>query len=319
MFGQDYLAGAKYQDVILKTHPEGWAAGFFAKTFGDALPVVDKLLSTGRCPHVRIQLLWSDTHSFSDKDIPDIKKEAARYEKLRQKYPHVTFELSPFCEHNLSNPDKYLDIVKESAPSCTPVNTPWKGKLSIKYKNEVHGYAKKPNGKYNYSFDGTSCVDADVTKLKALHSSSDVFFFWDAPYNLKYEDTDKTPRPKRTYKPSRELLESIIYLSTDKGNTSLPKNWLYKSHSETKPTPDPRRDKPVFIIPIKAKEILLKKPSGEVVEKLLYYGTFSDGRYRYYAKNWGYKIARVCDLCDVVVNGKIYGRIDPGFRDGQFR
>lgn len=35
-FGISYLAGNKYQQIVLDEHPNGWAAKVFAVTFGDA-------------------------------------------------------------------------------------------------------------------------------------------------------------------------------------------------------------------------------------------------------------------------------------------
>lgn len=326
ILGLDYLGGAKYKDLILREHPDGWAAGFFAQAFGDALPTVDALLATGRCPLVRVHLLWSDTHSFGDKDIAAITKEAKRYEVIAKKYPNVKVELSPFCEHSIRNPDKYLDIVKANAPSCTPVNTPMNGALSTKYKNETHGSHANPKpGKFNFSWDGQSCVDTDVEAIKARLAKAEVFFFWEARFNGKWEDNDKTPRPQRKGWPDSKLIDSVIALHKSKGKTSLPKRWLYKSHSENKGTGDGRAEKPVLICPVKAKEVLLRCKNGQVVQSLKYYGTYTDGRFRYYGQEWGYEIANKAvriqssPLVDVVANGKVVGVVNAAFRDGEFR
>jgi hypothetical protein len=299
----------------------------FLSTFGNALPAIEAVLATGRCPHVRIQVLWSDTHSFGDKDIPAITKGARQCQAIKKKFPNVTVEISPFCEHNLNAPDKYLDIVAKNAPDCVPVNTPWKGKLSTKYKNEVHGSHKPPStGRYNYSYDGTNCVDSNVEKDKTTHGKSDVFFFWHPRFNLKWSMKDKTPRPERRAFPDSYLIDSIIYLHTQKGKTNLPlKTWLQKTHADRHQQIDPKGDKLLIISPIKSKEIQLRTRNGQVVDTLRYYGSFDGGGYRYYSGTYGYLVAQKAKriqgdpLCEVWVNGKKHGVVNPGFRDSTFR
>lgn len=325
IYGMDYLGGAQYKDVILKNHPQGWAAGFFLSTFGDATKIIRSLAITSKAPVIRIHLLWSDTHAFGDNNIGAIKAGAAIVQKIKKEIPFVTFEISPFCEHNLKNPDKYLDIVEAYAPDCVPVNSVWQGSLSKKYKNEVHGTkAKAVGGSYNFSWDGQSSVDTDVEAVKKLHSNADVIYFWDARFNGKWEDNDKTPRPQRKGWPDSKIIRSLSFLASKKAETKMPKGWIYKSHAENKGNGDPRADKPVFICPIKARQIEIVSFTGKVIEKLPYYGTFED-RFRYYASSWGYEIsakaikAQGYSECQVFIDGKNIGVIDPAFRDGGFR
>lgn len=321
----DYLAGAKYRKEILKSHPDQWAAGFFAETFGDSFPTARALLITGRCPMIRVNLLWSDTHSFGDKDIPKIKKLAKKWNKLAVEFPTVRIEISAFCEHNISKPDKYLDIVQESAPQCRAINTPWKGGFSKKYKNEVHGEHKAPKGRYNYSFDGTNCVDSDIEKIKEKHRDSEYFFYWHPRFNLKYSMKDKTPRPKRKAFPTVELLDSVSFLHTEKGGTKVPKNILVKSHAEKHDAQDKKGDKLLIIAPFKANRIELLTNSGKLIDTLNYYGPFDGGGHRYYSARFGYLnskmgiIAAGTPLLQIWSGGKNYGTCNPGFRDPTYR
>lgn len=318
IYGLDLLAGAKYKSEVLRHLPPGWALGVFANTFSDAFSLVERVAKGGKCPLIRIQLVWKDDHKFGNKELQLAIKEARRYEKLGG---FSQIELSPFCEHNLNNPDEWLSKVQDAAPSCRIVNTPWKGAFSKRFKNEVHGSHKKPNGAYNYSYDGTNCVDSNVTKDKEQYGDSETFFFWHPRFNLKWSMKDATPRPQRKATPTGDLIKSIIYLATSKGNTSIPKNWLVKSHSEnhgpTNGVPDQKADKLLIIAPHKADEIVLKR-SGKVIDKLRYYGSFNGmpGTHRYYSKNWGYKNGG--DL-EVFIKGKKYGVINGGFRDGIYR
>lgn len=326
-YGLDLLGAAKYPNIVIREFPKDWAFGIFDNTFGNGYKVVQNIIATGRCPHVRIQMLWSDTHRFGDGDISKLKRIARPYEMLAKRNPHVRIELSPFCEHNLNNPDKYLDIVQQEAPSCFAVNVPWKGALSTKYKNEIHGNHNKriPNGSYNFSYDGSNCVDSDVEKDKERHANCDVFFFWQCRFNLKWSMKDATPRPQRTAKPDEKLIDSIIYLHRNKAETRLPKKWLLKSHAENHGAGDTKGDKLLIISPHKATHIDLKARNGQTVAQLNYYGTYSEGGYRYYSKGWGYeaglKAIRIQGdaLTDVYIGRRKFGIVNPGFRDGSFR
>jgi len=313
LYGLDLLAGARYKKEVTnfaQTH----CIGLFAETFGNAYPVAEAALKAG-CKFLRIQLLWSDSHSFGDKDIPKIKKLAAQYQKLANKYPGADIRLSPFCEHNLNNPDKYLDITQIAAPNCTIVNTPWKGAFSKKYINEIHGDHAKPQGRYMFSFDGTECTNADVESYKAKHADAEAFFMWSARFNLKWSMKDTTPRPQRKAKPSTDYINSIVYLFGKKGTYNLDKNTLLKSHSEKHEATDFKGDKMLLITPQKVDALTLKK-NGKVIGKLKYYGKFEDGRHRYYAPQMAYKYGS--DV-EVWAGNKRLGIVNCGFRSAPYR
>lgn len=314
----DTLAAAQYGGQ-LKHIPLDYAIGGFANTFGDFFPVAKKELQRGR-KYIRVNLLWSDSHSFGDKDLKPAIKEARRYQSLCTAYPDRTIELSPFTEHNLSNPDKLLDVIQANAPNCKIINSPWRGKLSSKYKNEVHGDHAKPSGRYNYSYDGKNAVDSNVTNDLKTHSGADIFCIWHPRLNLKWSMKDPAGRPQRLKeakdrRPNKKLLQSLVYLFTGKGETSIPGKWLVKSHAEKHEKGDLKGDKLLIISPVKGKAVQLKR-SGKNVGKLNYYGTFDGGGYRYYAPKFGYQYGK--DL-DVFIGQKKYGVINGGFRDGYFR
>lgn len=325
MYGLDHLGLAKYADLAIREHPEGWACGVFATTFGPALPHVDRLLATGRCPLVRVHLLWSDTHSFGDADIPAIRKLARQYQQLKQKYPSVTVQVSPCCEHNLRDPDKYLTIVANEAPDCVPINTPFKGAFSKQFHNEIHGTHSKPPGCYNYSHDGSNGPDSNMEALKVSHKSADVFFIWGVRMNGNWNMATKIPRPARKGWPDSRYLDSLIALSRTKGETKLPRRWLFKSHAENKGNGDARAEKPVWVIPFKLHSIELRARNGQVIDKARYYGPFTDGRYRYYHSDWGYLLADKAvriqgdSCCEVWAGREKVGIVDPIFRDGSWR
>lgn len=316
--GLDLLAAATYTGQF-KAFGKKYALGVFAEAFGDAFKTVEAALKAG-CTLIRVQLIWSDTHSFGDKDIPKVKKLAAKYNALANKYPAADLRLSPFCEHNVSSPDKYLDITQLAAPNCTIVNTPWKGGYSKKYINEIHGDHTKPQGRYMYSFDGTECTNKDVESYKKTYGDAEVFFMWTSRFNLRYSEKDTTPRPQRIKeakqrKPSKDMIESIAYLFTDKGETSIPKGWLIKSHAERHQAVDPKGDKLLIIATQKADEIVLKR-YGKKVGSLKYYGPFDGGGHRYYASTMGYHFGA---NLDAFIRNTKHAVINGGFRDGSFR
>jgi hypothetical protein len=328
IWGIDYLGLPKFADLAIREHPEGWGAGCFAVTFGPALAHVDRLLATGRCPVFRVQLLWSDAHQFGDADIPEVRRLARQYEALARKYPGVRMMLSPFCEHNLRAPDKYLDIVKREAPSCEPINVPWQGGFSANYRNEVHGGKKPPGGsrKHLYSWDGTSCVDGDVEASKRVHSNAEVYFWWHPAMNGRLNTNDKTPRPQRKAWPTSDLIDSIIYLSRNAGDVKAPRGATGKSHADRHSTPpEPRAYKPVYILAQKANRVELVADNGQVVAASSRPQPFADGRFRYYFSEYGYQIAEKAvrihgkPSVQLRIGGKVVGVVNPAFRFGDFR
>jgi len=325
MMGIDYLGGAAYPAVILREHPEGWAAGIFLYEFGDARSIINKLLATGRCPVLRVQILWTnhkyDPRTHDKKIVAGIKTLNA----IKAKFPSVEIQASPVCEHEIrgSRLRSLMTLCAKHAKNLVLVNNPQPGKgdLMPGMLNETHDCMKALSGDYNFSFDGTPCVDADSEKAKSVHSKSKIFFWWDARYNCHWESDD----PKRDARPDSKLTDSIIFLKDAKGGVKLAKNWLWKSHSENGGNGDKRAEKPVLICPVKAKQVELVASNGQIVEVMPYYGTYKDGRFRYYSDEWGFELAqkakRIQGHCivSVRVKGKIYGTINPAFRENEWR
>lgn len=315
-FGQDTLGAAKYQKVLLDNLPRDQGQGHFANTFGDILPLIKEEAKAG-VPFIRIQLGWRDDHNFTEKDFPGIVKEAKRLCPVVKNNRNTRWYFSGACEHRMKEglARKLAKQVKEACPEATYVNTPIEGGAVLhEYINETHGHGSPKSAKYAYSFDGTAAEDSDVEAIKRKFPNAEYFMIWGPRYNGRWETNDSTPRPKRTGWPDAKYIKSMVYLTGQKGKTSLPKNWLWKSHSENKGNGDIRAEKPVAIIPIKTNTIELKVDK-KVVEIMKYFGSYSDGRSRYYATRWGYEIGKV----DAWVKGKKQGNVNAGFRDGSFR
>lgn len=323
MFGLDLLGLAKYPKVAKNNFPEGFALGVFSDTFGDSRPAVDGILDTGKCPRVRIHLMWKDAHSYTRSDFPSIVKEARKWLPVVAKHPRIEFVFSGACEHLLNAPDanelrnRVLEVFATN-PKISYANTPMQGGADIQFAiNERHGSKAQSRGNFeNFSFDGSACVDSDVEKIKKEFRSAQTFFFWEPRFNGRWEDNDKTPRPDRKGWPDGKLIRSVIALSGACGDVSLPPKWLYKSHSENNGDGSSRAEKPVMISPLVVSDISLRE-GPRTVGILKYYGPYSGGGFRYYAKTWGYEIAT--QPVEVWAAGKRHGTINPAFRCGSFR
>lgn len=337
IFGLDHLGGARYADLAAREHPVGWAFGTFWNVdgFGKSEELIKRVAREGRAPIIRVQGIWRDDHNttpFNEADKVRAVKIAQRLEAIAKQNGNVEFRYSPFTEHK-NSPEFMRDafrLIKRAAPSLVLVNNPNHDCRTIidEVINEFHGKETKPRKckRHQFSYDGTACEDSDVEGYKKAYKETEVFFLWSPRFNGNWETGIKfVPRKDRKGWPDSNLIDSIIYLASNRGECQLEKDFLYKSHSENKGARDPRAEKPVFIIPINSMKIELVARTGQVVDILYYYDKYLDGRHRYYAKNWGYQIAEKSKriqgdpMCSIRVNGKFYGLINPGFRFGAFR
>lgn len=221
-FGMDYLFGAAFPKVIYNGHPKGWAVGFFhgvyrttkdkLETFPPPLKVIEGLICRELCDHFRIQLLWDDGHLFGPKDFPLIRKLIKPYAALSEQYPHIRFQLSPFCEHNLAQLDSFFTSLKPLVGRCELVNSVYRGNPVKGVLTEVHSNSKPPKGPYQYSFDGENAFLSDVKAKLKEHKDAETFFLWCPAFNRKESVTDKTPRRERTIKPTAKQIKSLAEL-----------------------------------------------------------------------------------------------------------
>lgn len=334
--GIDTLALPKYSDVVVENLPKDYWFSSFAETFGDAYPHVEKVIKSGKPKGYRIQLLWSDAHEFGDKDIAKITALSKKYQILAVRYPNVKCELSPFCEHKLSNPDKYLDIVKKNAPNCEVVNTVWTGALSKKYKNEIHGNKKAiPSGRYNFSYDGEEMRDRDVPADIKKHSKAEIFWAWTSWANGKWtiakdkngKPKDPTPREKRIDYFDKKKFIGIVKLTEKKAPAEIKiKTTTYKVFADDHgiKAKDVKANKPVVLAHGLQKVKITTMDNRTLVD----FGesrSYEDGRRRAYSKLWGHEIASLAvklqghAQCKLWINGKEVGTIDPSHRQNQWR
>lgn len=324
IYGLDFLGLAKYSKVALQEFPNGFGLGCFSSTFGDARPAVEAIIKAKSPGLIRVQLAWKDGHNFSPRDFAKIKEEAGKWHSLVNKYPGVGWYFSGACEHKLNLADAMAlkDVVIDVLPSVAYVNCPIQGGADLTgYINERHGSKATCKQKNDaFSFDGSACVDANVTALKSEFSIAPYYMFWDGRFNGRYDEkAGEKPPPisQRKGWPDARHIRSIVALAGERGLVSLRKDWLYKSHSENKGNGDPRAEKPVMICPIKTRSIELVGEGGRPLASLKYYGPYSGGGYRYYSTKWGYEIAK--RPVDIYISRHKYGTINPVFRCGSFR
>lgn len=330
----DELGAAKYPQVLVDGHPEGVGVGVFTQPdlFGDPLPALSRLNVRKSIPFFRFNLRWSDAHQFPRSDWPKIIAEAKRIADWVSRHPGPKCYVSGATEHQLNARDaadlarQVLAVIPER---CSYVNNPWEGKGAFlspgpRILNEVHGDKANPpriGGRFSFSFDGSSSVDSDVEKIKARMRGAEFFCQWHPANNGRLNTNDKTPRPQRKAWPTIELLESLNFLFTASGAVNINPNTLWKSHADRHNTPpEPRAYKPVVITPQKASKLTLKS-LGVVVASSGPAQPFQDGRYRYYFPVWGYRMARGPGgpVFELWADNKRLGRVNPGFRAGNFR
>ena len=328
IYGLDYLGGQKYRETLLKFHPQGWAAGFFANTFGNPWRTIEDLIQGGRTPRVRVHGIWEDNHMYHPSQHDSIIiHEHSNACALQARYPSVQVQYSPFCEHTIAyKPLKLLwDKLKVLGP-VTLVNSAWTGAFLPGEINEIHGSNKVLPGRYNFSYDGTSAVDSDVSGFKNRHNTCDTFYFWVPQFNLRRTTDDKTPRDKRRAVPIPELLKSVIYLGNSRGDVKLDEHCIWKSHAEQLTTPPGARElKPCFLSSTKASFVKLILDDGSMLIKSGPPMSPVDGKYRYYFNEFGYSLAEKAirrqshPRCRVVINNKSVGTVNPAFRQNSYR
>ena len=337
MYGIDYLAGATYKDLVVKSHPKGWGAGFFLNTFGNAWPVVKALAETGNCPVIRVHAIWDDLHQYRVGHLDLIKKELKKCCNIAKKFPSIKFEFSPFCENNFTSlqSDEVFStckkIIKKQEVKIKLVNCIWQGKFILNDPdiiNEVHGTHIKPKkGAYNYSFDGLDAYNADTQTIKNNYTDANIFFFWTISLNLKKKANEKisvADRIKRNYRPKTVHIEALEALAKDKGSDNVPKNWIVKPMSED--CEDMKSNKLLLLIPKKSSNVKLIRNNSKnaEIETLKRFDPPVDDKYRYYAQKAGYEYVKK-NACKVSIDGKIQTSngieivFNPAFRGGSYK
>lgn len=329
--------GKEYIQRVIKHHKKGLGIGILIEADGweSGFKALRELCKSGITDFYRVHLKWYDSHIFGTKDIPELKQLWEKLDKIAADYPEITFYCSPMLEHKLSL--RTAVQIMEAMPktkNLVYVNCYIAGGSAIPHAvNEIHHSLNKLIGDYGHSFDGLSCLDADIMKFREVHESAIFEEYWDWVFNRKYSKKDKTLRQDRELIPPAVLIESICELATaTKGKTFLPTGWMFKPFAEAYPAspknhaiPSPRSWKMVIECPVKAEKIELKV-KGKAID-VFDFDKFSDerNRYTYRSANYGlilYKeILKLKSdaIANVWINGKKIGQINPIFRENEYK
>jgi hypothetical protein len=207
------------------------------------------------------------------------------------------------------------------------------GKVLVGVINEVHGDDNRiVSNRLDFSFDGTGAFDSDVETYKKKFSKAETFYLWYSGMNGRLNDNDKTPRPQRKAWPTARYLDSLSYLSTDRGKVSVPKDWILKSHADRHTTPpEPRAGKPVIIAPDVGNTIECLSSKNQKICTATKGPLYKENRpgkpkrYIYRIDDWGYLLAEKAKRISgsprvkLRVKGKSVGIGHLAFRGGTFR
>lgn len=323
MYGLDHLGIAKYGKLAFQEHPAGFALGAFSNVFGDALPAVKAILDSGRCPRVRAHLYWS--FNAGHKPDPDylkrIQVEAIRVGKFYKSYVgRIDCRVSGFCEHplNVSQAEKVRQIVMEYMPlGVTYVNCPQSnGAVLPNCVNELHkGANRNVTGRVDFSYDGVSVHDSDVSNDKIKYALAETFYLWIYQFNGHMSGSDRLPINQRKAYPDSNQIDACIYSSQDISGSNIPKGWTLKPVSDQHSTPYAGKDqKPVWILPLtkKYRMIEVRANNGQVINQAPYYGTANDENsgkitgYRYYHSEWGYLLCQKLKRIQGTIKGGLF-------------
>ena len=337
IFLQDFLAGARYPAIVKKFRGRGFGGFHNVSGFGPMMPLYTD--SVGKVEFIRDQGVWSDTHSFGDKEFKEALKNAKEAQTLTGKGTVIYY--SPFCEHKITDRKKllgYFDKIRAACPDLILVNTPmvtggrYAGALiddpNSPYLDEVHinGIPRKPKGKYLLSWDGCNCTDSDVELIKKTFSDALILFFWHRLYNLNKSNkpADKKPRAQRTSKPTQKVVNMVMALYNPKLTPGIAPIHIYKTDSDQHlddTAKDTRAHKVVFISEFKAPFATIVGENGKVIEKsapsVVYTGNTKQMLYRFTKS--ALDIFNVSKTITIKVGNKTVGPITATHRDGTYR
>lgn len=346
MIGLDPLAFAHpnfpYRKFI-QLMPIGWALGVFDDPFGPVLGRLRWALLHADIPAIRIHAHWANDHSIVP--LKKLKDKLPGYEQLAREFRATKFYVSHSCEYKCTDRSavqERVNLIKQLAPSCVPVNACWQGATIPGIISERHGKNNKAQPGEFTSTDGDNIYDIDAEGWVNANSKAAITFLWGYRFNLREinDPGQAVPPPKlRTAAPSPAYIKSIIRLGLPKGEPPqvagakpLPKGYIYKTHAEDEQgTEAPRENRPVLIIPYHGSNVELVTSNGLSVGKLVRFGSDFNGMARYYSgfpggcglygAEIGEKAKKLSGsewVC-VKYNGKLFGPIHPAFRSGSFR
>lgn len=326
IFGNDFIGGGNYLDVIKETFEEGRAIGILISADGwkakNAWRAINKACKFGGCPVIKVISRWEDSHQFSDDHILRAVKHLKKLIKISNEYPEQKFYYNPWLEYRAREEDVktlYRKLKKKLRdcdnitlvfnPESLVYSYPTKDDVILDLHNQHFQFVE--GVRQIFSFDGQSSVDSDITKVLEKTKNCEAVFLWVEEYNGYKDSKHKLPRPERKDYPTVKLIKSVNYQVDNKKNeTNFPKDMLFKTHSE-------RENKLVVQIKNKGDYIYLKKGKKTVAQSEKGYYSDTNKAYIYRFNEMGIDIKP--DLVDVYLDNIKLGSINPKFRDGYYR
>lgn len=216
--GYDHLGAAHrlwpFKDAIKET-PKNAVIGLLDFTFGDARRAFKRYYKAG-FRKFRVHLWWSDSHIIAPLSL--VKRASSKWERIARAHPETIIYVSHSLEHNEKSVPAVLrrmDLLRELAPSCKPVNCVWKGALIAGEINEVHEEYEGPtdylhSAAYIYSSDGVSIHAIPVKALKKRHNHAAILFAWIPRFNLRSDSGPQLPPKKRKNVPTAKEFREVV-------------------------------------------------------------------------------------------------------------
>lgn len=314
IYGADNLGGMKFEKLMIKTHPQGWAGGLMLRTFGDARKTLQRMCASRKFSEIIVHLAPFDhSHQYPiDKYLPGVKKDAQWISSM-PKYG-TTILLSPFCEH-LYQPGvmkPIFDNLQKLAPTCIMINS---GKEIPGIITDVHlansdgilgsnPTFKKPKGEYSVSFDGFggkgegNFTDTDVNGILNFFSDSRHIRLWDFRYNGKLNWQDNgIPEQERINWPNEQYLRGHNAMMKKRDGVIPNRNFLYKAFAEDSIS-DSKACKALIIAPVNKSSIKVFDIHGTQIDTMTRYKPDFIGNpkgARYYSTKYAFQIANIAE------------------------
>lgn len=316
VWGYDVIGLAQYCNRYLKA-PKLPAVSTLMRTFGDPLPCLKRRIELGGITDIQLDLrdatCWrngvcpSGTPSLTNWN--DLKAIATRVNKFKQAYPDITFWLSPYLEHDITDRatvQKAMDTLKAACPSCKLINSPFRGATVPPIPLEKHG--TKVNA-FSVSGDGASIFDGDNiendgNKFQHRLSGSDQTYAWWNELNRRCTgENGFTPIAKRTvrpelwqfrmahkilttkedpFPPTPSTCKTIVSIDGKAGEIHKPLAERYCNGQ----TEDIRGNRPLLITKKRGNPgqvLRIWASNGKQIGSYRYYGTYTQaGLYRWY-------------------------------------
>jgi len=306
--GEDFLALARMDTKTLQkslTYPV--CIGALQGTFGDVRSKLKFLLDRNLVLSYRIHLADGTcirNHSCSSgsvqySDYKTLENRAKQFEQIHAQYPLVPCYVSPFLEYdskNISQVNRWFQIIHNFAPSCIPVVSAFTGYKPPGILVESHGQNARGAVISHDGFDGFQTVNINSW----FDRGKTLSLFWTNRWNLRFNGEHSNPPPplKRIAFPtSDQIIHSVRLFNNPEPQPKAPavckKVLQIKSPELSKVrsedfgpnTTDKRSDKPALIVKLKTSQFAIYSPAGVKIGCAKFYPGTYNGMNRYYEGN----------------------------------